>query len=249
VLKLPQRVTSVSFEKSTVPLIKFDVAERLRQEIVTGAIKPGSLVVEIKWAKKLGVSQGSVREALSILASEGFVQRTPGRRARVTHLTTQDINHIYQLRGAIEGLAVRLVTERAPDLGVMVTTFEEMERAVVGNDVKRLIENDLAFHLGLCQLSANPILLEHAQRLMVPLFAFAYMRVESTGQGVEPWRKTLATHARIIDYIQAGDPFLAEQFVLRSTPGFATVIYSVWTESSEGDSEAGADSTETAANE
>src|SRR5262249_37342294 len=157
----------------------------------------------------------------------GFVQRIPGRRARVTNLTTADIAHIFQLRGAVEGLAAKLVTERQPDLRRMIDGYARMIRAVEDKDVETLVEQDLQFHLALCELSGNPILYEHAKRLLIPLFAFSHMRVRTTEQGVDPWRKTLHTHGRIIENIRAGDPFLAEQYVQRSTPGFATVVYSV----------------------
>jgi DNA-binding GntR family transcriptional regulator len=209
-------------------MVKFDVAERLRQQIVTGGIAPGSLVVEIKWAKRLGVSQGSVREALNILAGEGFIERVPGRRARVINMTTDDVAHIFQLRGVLEGLAARLVTEAQPNLDKLARCYDQMERAMAADDLHSLIERDLRFHLLLCELSGNPILFDHSKRILVPLFAFSYMRARTSGQGVEPWRNTLSAHGRIIEHIRAGDPFLAEQFVVRSTPGFATVAYDVW---------------------
>jgi hypothetical protein len=63
---------------------------------------------------------------------------------------------------------------------------------------------------------------------MVPLFAFVLMRVQATGQGVEPWKQTLGTHERIIYMIRTGDPLVAQQFVERSTPSLATVAFDAW---------------------
>jgi len=72
--------------------------------------------VEGKWAAKFGVAQASIREAINILAREGFVTKAPGRSARVIHLSETDIGHIYQLRGAIEGLAACFAAQSPQDL-------------------------------------------------------------------------------------------------------------------------------------
>ena len=85
-------------------LIKESLAATLREKIVTGALEPGEVIVEGKWAAQL-VAQGSVREALNLLTLEGFVRKTPGRRATVIKLSQEDVRQIYRLRTYREGLA------------------------------------------------------------------------------------------------------------------------------------------------
>src|SRR5436189_190920 len=92
-------------------LLKENVAQRLREEILAARISPGEKIVEGKWAREYGVAQISVREALNILATQGFVTKGHGRSARVLKLQKADIIHIYQVRGALEALAARLITE------------------------------------------------------------------------------------------------------------------------------------------
>src|SRR5579863_7304941 len=92
-------------------LIKDHLSNKLRAEILSGSLKPGERIVEGRWAAKFGVAQASIREAINILAQAGFVTKAPGRSARVIHLSKTDVAHIYQLRGAIEGLAARLAAE------------------------------------------------------------------------------------------------------------------------------------------
>ena len=58
---------------ATDDLVKHDVAERLRKEIMSGALQPGMRIVEGKWASKFGVAQGSIREAINILADRKSV--------------------------------------------------------------------------------------------------------------------------------------------------------------------------------
>ena len=89
-------------------LLKQSLATRLRDEILQGRIAPGQKIIEGRWARHFGVAQLSIREALNILGTEGFVTKRHGRSARVLNLTENDIIHIYQIRGALEGLAARI---------------------------------------------------------------------------------------------------------------------------------------------
>lgn len=209
-------------------LLKETVAATLREKIVGGLIEPGQTIVEGKWATQLGVAQGSVREALNILASEGFVQKIPGRRARVTKLTRDDIQQISRVRSFLEGLAARLVVEKRADLSSIEAAYEDLRRAVASDNVQDVIQTDLRFHLSICEQSGNRFLLEHLRRLIVPLFAFVHIRVYTNQRGSQPWRATLDLHTRILDVLRLGDPFAAEQFVIRATNAFAAAGYDDW---------------------
>lgn len=212
----------------TSHLVKESLAAELREKIISGKIEPGQVIVEGKWATQYGVAQGSVREALNILATEGFVQKVPGRRARVTRFTREDVRQTYQVRCILEGLAARLVVERQADLSGMEAACVDLEQAVASDDVTRIIDADLRFHLLLCEQSGNHILLEHARRLLVPLFAFVLMRVYTNQQGSQPWRHTTALHTRTLDVLRLGDPIVAEQYVVRTTNTFADAAYDSW---------------------
>ncbi len=209
-------------------LVKEALAATLREKIVAGVIEPGQPIVEGKWATQLGVAQGSVREALNMLASEGFVQKVPGRRARVTKLTREDVLQIYQVRGSLEGLAARLVVEREADLTGIESAYEDMRRAIASDNVQDLVDADLRFHLRLCEQSGNHFLLEHARRLLVPLFAFVLIRVYANQRGSQPWLGTFELHAQILEILRLKDPLVAEQFVMRATTRFAVVGYDFW---------------------
>lgn len=210
------------------PLVKQSLAASLRDKILVGDIKPGEVIVENKWAAQFGVAQGSVREAINILAAEGFVEKDHGHRARVAKLTREDVAQIYQMRSALEGLAARLVVEGQKDLTPMDEAWAEMQKAVVAEDVRALLKADLNFHLALCSLSGNRFLQEHARRLLIPLFAFVLMRVYTNQRGSSPWSKSIDLHGRIISALRLGNPSLAEQFVMSAVNDFAVVAYDDW---------------------
>ena len=91
--------------KESPQLVKQGLASDLREEIIRGRLAPGQRIVEGHWARKFGVAQTSVREAINLLIAEGFVTKTSGRSARVTSYTEADIAQIYELRAALEGFA------------------------------------------------------------------------------------------------------------------------------------------------
>jgi len=225
---------TVSTSLSSGGLIKGNLAEKLRTEILGGGLKPGERIVEGKWAAKFGVAQASIREAINILAQAGFVVKTPGRSARVIHLSESDVAHIYRLRGAIEGLAARSAAESKKNLHVLQATMDIMRESAAKGDREGLLDCDLLFHLELCELSGNPYLIEHARRILIPLFAFVRMRVSATGQSSSAWEKDLEAHQQIIDLIQMGEGDLAEQYVKKAMARFAATAYDYW-ERREGD--------------
>ena len=150
-------------------LVKHNLAERLRAEIMGGSLQPGTRIVEGKWASKFGVAQGSIREAINILAQAGFVSKESGHSARVIDLSEDDVARIYQLRGAIEGLAARLAAATKPNLKVLQATLDVMRESANTGNCDGLLDCDSLFHLELCELSRNPYLIEHARRILASI--------------------------------------------------------------------------------
>ena len=210
--------TSPSF--ATNGLVKNTLADRLRKEIMNGSLQPGMRIVEAKWATEFGVAQGSIREAINILAHAGFVTKASGRSARVVHFSETDVAHIYQLRGAIEGLAARLAAATQPNLNVLQATVDVMREAASEGNCDGLLDCDSLYHLELCELSRNPYVIEHARRILLPFFAFVRMRVAASGQAASAWDKDLEAHQRIIDLLREGEGEVAEQYVKKAMERF-----------------------------
>ena len=209
-------------------LLKQSLATRLRDEILQGRIAPGQKVIEGRLARHFGVAQLSIREALNILATEGFVTKRHGRSARVLSLTETDIIHIYQVRGALEGLAARMIAERKLPLQDIESAMSAIQDAVASNDPLRVVDNVQRFHLCILEKPGNPLLLESGKRLIVPLFAFTRMRVQAKNLDASPWVPEVSNHQRILDALRMGDPHLAEQTVVHITSLFLKAALAVW---------------------
>ena len=194
-------------------LVKDNLAALLREEFISGRLAPGEKIVEGKWAAKLGISQTSIREAINILAAEGFVQKGSGRTARVTQLTHQDIAHSYEVRAVLEGYAARVVAQKQPDLSDLEQVLADMRSANDCNNLREFYERDLRFHLLLAEKTGNQMLEQAIKRIIVPLFAFVVIRVHGARNAPEQWTRSLDQHKRIIEAVRTGDPVFAQHLV------------------------------------
>src|SRR5712691_5472085 len=82
-----------------------EAVARIRDMITEGRLEPGSKVSEKDLCQLFGISRTPLREALKVLASEGLSALLPDRGARVAQLTGKDMADLFQVMGALEGLA------------------------------------------------------------------------------------------------------------------------------------------------
>lgn len=92
-----------------------DVVSGIRDLIVEGDLAAGARISERELCARFGVSRTPLREALKVLASEGLVELTPNRGARVIRLTESDVEDMFEVMGTLEGLAGELAAERISD--------------------------------------------------------------------------------------------------------------------------------------
>jgi DNA-binding GntR family transcriptional regulator len=209
-------------------LVKKTLADKLLAEIMSGSLSPGERIVEGKWAAQFGVAQGTIREAINLLERDGFVTKEGGRSARVINLTEKDVVQLYQMRGAVEGLAANLAAQAQPDLSNLQSIVDGMRRAAKAKSAPNMLDWDLKFHLELCSLSGNRHLADYAQRMLMPFFAFVRMRMIAGGRGTSVWDRDLDLHQRIVDLLREGDGEMAEHYVKKAMVRFAKTAYDNW---------------------
>src|SRR3984957_20277593 len=209
-------------------LVKKTLAEKLLAEIMKGSLSPGERIIEGKWAAHFGVAQGTIREAINLLERDGFVAKEGGRSARVVNLTEKDVVQLYQMRGAVEGLAANLAAQAQPDFSTLQSIVDGMRRAAKAKSAPNMLDWDLKFPLELCSLSGNKHLSDYAQRMLPPFFAFVRRRMISGRRGTSVWGKDLDSHQRIVDLLREGDGEMAEQYVKKAMVRFAKTGSENW---------------------
>lgn len=88
------------------------VTNKIRESVLAGDFPGGSRLNEVDLATTLDVSRTPVRAALSTLAAEGLLVYRPNSGYVVRTYSSRDIEGIYEVRAALEGLAARLVAEK-----------------------------------------------------------------------------------------------------------------------------------------
>ena len=86
---------------------KIWVYENLKRRIISVELAPGSPIIEAEFAEELGVSKTPIREALRQLERDGFVINVPSRGSMITHITSQEIHDVFQIREIIEAGAAK----------------------------------------------------------------------------------------------------------------------------------------------
>lgn len=95
----------------------------LREAILDGDLAAGTVLGEVEWATKLGVSRTPLREALSRLVADGLVSGTGGRGLEVTEFSTDHIAELYELREALEEHAAKIAAvKRDPAVFIALET-------------------------------------------------------------------------------------------------------------------------------
>ena len=78
------------------------LAQKIRAEILTGAIAPGSIVVEPRLAEHYAVSKTPVREALRQLCTEGLLTVLPKKGYLVRTMGLNDVQETLDVRMLLE---------------------------------------------------------------------------------------------------------------------------------------------------
>ncbi|HEY6793339.1 MAG TPA: GntR family transcriptional regulator [Kineosporiaceae bacterium] len=144
--------------------------DRLRHEILSGELSPGSRLVEGQVCTRLGISRAPLREALRHLGEQGLVEHLPRRGVRVATLSPRDVEELFDVRDLLERHAVQLalpLKERHLD-GVRAE-LEEMRVAARSGDAYRRAEAHRRFHAEVVALADHRHLLMTYASILVRL--------------------------------------------------------------------------------
>lgn len=190
-----------------------DVYAYLRTELLSGHLVAGSWLREQDVATALNVSRTPVREAVRRLAQDGLLVIEANRGVRVHEPDLAEARATYEVRATLEGMAAQLAARHCrthegsvPDARLQL---EEQLRAMseaARDDAVRHIEADNAFHALVAELSGNPVLNEHIERLNVRI-----TRIKIITRHLNPTGFAREQHAGIAGAILSGDADAARE--------------------------------------
>lgn len=204
----PDRPKLIIDFNSTKPLGEV-VYVALREAIIKNQFKSGERLMETELAEEMMVSRTPVREAIRKLQSEGYVAMLPRKGTYVSSLTIQDVNDVFEIRGALESMAAYLAAIRASNEEIAeIRRFIETEADLWdGNDLARTVRSDIQFHSMVFRASQN----KKIENLIHDLREQTQRLSSSTLSRPGRLRFALDEHRKIMVAIEARDPEAARE--------------------------------------
>jgi len=190
--------------------LRAQALDQLRNAVTSGELAPGTRLIETELSGALGISRGTLREALRQLQQEGLVEAGERGRLTVRTLSDAEILDMFAVRAALEGLAAATVSAR-PDNGELLAQLQDAldKLDAASGSINHMVEVDMAFHRLLCESTGNLTLV----RTWEALAGSIRMSIMFAGTDKALSNMSVPRHQQIIDAIATGDPDTARAAV------------------------------------
>ncbi len=180
-----------------------EAADRLRTMITDGSLPAGARLNERVLCERLRVSRTPLREAFKRLAAERLIELTPNRGARVIALSRADVEELFELMGALEGLSGELAAQRRTDaeLAEIRALHYEMLAAHARRDLPSYYELNHRIHDSLNRCARNGALTETYDSINTRI---QHLRFRSNFDAAK-WAVAVREHQEMLDALEARD--------------------------------------------
>ena len=134
----------------------------LEQMIINGDLKAGEKMNELSLSDKMGVSRGTVREAIRSLADSGLIDLIANRGAYVHETTLTEVRNLYELRSAVFAMACGAAARRVANGSerglqrLLKSNLDQMRSVIASEDNAKYYALNIAFHDMLLAAADNP---------------------------------------------------------------------------------------------
>ncbi|UMP02547.1 FadR/GntR family transcriptional regulator [Amycolatopsis sp. EV170708-02-1] len=210
--------------------------DHLRTMIDSGRLPAGSrLPAERALCEQLGISRGSLRQALRVLDSIGYVQVRPGSGTYVRENLAEQplrgwfseheqlVEKLFDLRTTVEPtLAERLALDHTPRvLARLESTVDEMDQAAADGDMLRVIAADAEFHRVIAGNAGNDDVTDLLRSVLSLVGEERRAALRLPGQ----IRKAVDEHRAILEAIRRSDAAAAREITLRHLLDAKTYVH------------------------
>ncbi|WP_338524645.1 GntR family transcriptional regulator [Pseudomonas batumici] len=192
------------------------------EAICCGRYRKGDRLIAEDIASEIGMSRMPVREAFRRLDAQGLVTLRPNRGAIVSGLEFDELQEVFDMRGALEGLAIRVAVPRIGErqLAALERMLDEMDD--YRDESAEWVSRHRAFHEFLCCLSGRPRLVKQISALYSLIEAPMRLWLQHSEKPLSAREE----HAVILDAIRSGDAERAEAVVRQHIEGTVPALIS-----------------------
>jgi len=183
------------------------VAEKLRNMIISGELEEGKKVPVTEISEELGVSPTPLREALKVLAEEKLVELTPNRGARVLPTTVEETASLFEVIAELEALGARLAATRMTEkeLEVLEKLHAEMQTFFDIGNRESYFELNTQIHAAIMEFSHNPVLSHMHKKTTVRVARVRFVAVHENHR----WEQAMQEHEDVMIAFREKDADLA----------------------------------------
>jgi len=176
---------------------------QITQDISSGALRPGDQLEEAELAERFNVSRTPVREAISVMVSNGLLETRPRKGAYVRVLTPEELLDLFEVAAELEAMACRLAAgslteEHEKSIKIQL---DKCKKAAKANDKKLYSICNLDFHDAIHQASRNKWLISQLKQTGVHLNSYRSIPYDVRGR----LAKSAEEHQEIFDAILDGN--------------------------------------------
>jgi len=202
------------------PALTERVRDAILGAIVDGTFRTGDRLAQEDLAQRLGVSRQPVSHALNVLKEQGILVELGRKGLTVAPIESERLRQLYEVRGRFDALAAGLAARRVKAGDASAGAISEIEALIAeqtdpvrAGDFARRVEADVAFHIAVYRLSANPVIEEMARPQWVHFRRSMQAVLEQPGAHAPVWRQ----HRAIFSAIRSGDAIAAERLASEHT--------------------------------
>lgn len=214
-------------DHASVHTLRDAVAHHLREEIVTGVLRPGQTIKDVELASRLGISTTPVREALSQLSLERLIDMPPNRPKRIAPLSKRYALEMYAIFRLLSMAAYESGTPKlsAADIAAMRAGNDRLAESIDRDDRRAVMSASRDIHDRVIRAAGNGELRRMCGRSFVWL-----ERVFYAAANVDRARPALQSHIEAVEALERG-AFEAAALALRQSADYlAAVIHEMPTD-------------------
>ena len=208
----------LAFELPETKSLSVAIADRLAALIQAGDLKPGQRLVQTDLAAQFNVSRVAVRDALYTLRQGGLAINVPRKGVIVRQVSCRTVRELFAIRGAVEGLAVRLACPHLTDkeLDRIAQIIQEQEALAGQADADGLLDKDWEFHSAIYDRCDNASLNEIIVGLWSRIRQARNLAHAQVSWGHQWGLQSAARHRRILQALRERRPDEAERLVIET---------------------------------
>lgn len=177
--------------------LHIQIADSLREMIMTGELNNGDKINENHLCASMGISKTPLREALRVLSVEGLISLVPNRGSFVTKPSTSEIVEMFAVMGVLEGVCARSAAQKmtAADLAHLEALHTELEKNFKRRDQKEYIRINNQYHAFIQELAGNRTLNQIVNGLRKKILLYRFQSLNLQGR----FEESIEEHRELLD--------------------------------------------------